>query len=218
MTDFDFDVKEKKQLARSAKYKVNGSKSRKCTLATDYMTPSQIRKMNGETVAYNVNKPMTLAEFQKIPPAAGKEYIARLVDLYGCNFSSLSEMFGCGRKKCSEILSAPPYEIQFGRGCSMSKKKREQWNLFIGKHDSCETADLPVSDNAEDTCESVTFSVNETKTHPEPATMKMDRFSLQFSGRLTAEAIANSLRLILGDGMDGMIQIECNLGGDSNEQ
>jgi len=218
VTDFDFEVRTKKQLARSAKYKVNGSKSRKCTLATDYMTPSQIRKMNGETISYNINKPMTLEEFQKVPPASGREYILHLVDIYGVKYSNLAEMFGCCRKKCSEILSAPPYEIQFGRGCTMSKQKREQWNLFIGKEDDREIIDVPTPNSAENTCESITFSVNDAKPQPEPAAMKMDEFSLNFSGYLTAEAIANSLRLILGDGMNGRLSIKCYLGGDSNEQ
>lgn len=217
MTDFDFEVKEKRSVARSAKHKVSGAKSRKCTLATDYMTPSQIRKMNGETISYNINKPMTLEEFQKVPPALGKEYVLRLVYLYGVKYSNLAEMFGCGRKKCSEVLSAPPYEIQFGRGCTMSKSQRHLWNLFINKDSGLEPVDLPVADSTADACESVTFSVNEVKPQPGPSAMKMEEFSLSFSGRLTAEAVANSLRLILGDGMDGTLTIKGFFGGVQNE-
>lgn len=224
MTDFDYEVKEKKNLARSAKYKVNGSKSRKCNLATDYMTPAQIKKMNGETVSYNLNRPMTLKEFKRVPPEAGKEYIMRLVDLYGVNFTSLAKMFGCCRKVCYNLLSAEPYNISFSCGSSMSQKKREMWGDFLksdmpdGEAQTKEEPAQPeepaeLSSHASEKVdvERDVASENETK----PAAMKMDRFSLHFSGHLSVDAIANSLRLILGDGMDGSITVEGYFGDDS---
>lgn len=214
MTDFDFEVKEKKDVARSAKYKVNGSKSRKCTLPTDYMTPSQIKKMNGETITYNINKPMTLKEFKRVPPDVGREYIMRLVDIYGVNFTSLAQMFGCCKKTCASLLSAKPYGISFSRGSAMSKGKREAWSAFLdaGKSDGkAQTEEeqpqpeAPVEQN--DPTEECPAGEKEVK----PAAMKMNRFSLNFSGRLSVDAIANSLRLILGDGMDGRLSVECCL-------
>lgn len=38
MTDFDYDVKQRRELARAAKYRKRGSKSKKCTLPSDYLT------------------------------------------------------------------------------------------------------------------------------------------------------------------------------------
>lgn len=223
MTDFEFEVKEKKQLARSARYKVNGSKSRKCTLATDYMTPSQIRKMNGEMVTYNINKPMTLEEFKRLPPDIGKEFIIRLVDLYGCNYSSLSEMFGCSRNTCAKLLAYSPYEIRFDRGCAMSRAKRERWYEFIGRAENgqCREVFEPEIPKEEEPVPDVSTTMTQTETEmksDKPSQMSMTEFSLNFSGRLSVEAIANSLRLILGDGMDGSLSIKCYLGGDSNGQ
>ena len=216
MTDFDFEVKSKKELARSAKYKVNGSKSKKCTLATDYMTPSQIKKMNGDTVSFNINRPMTLKEFKKIPPSAGREYIMRLVDIYGCNYTTIAQMFGCCRAACSRLLSTSPYEITFSRGSAMTREKRKQWELFLAgdfsrdEEQEGETPseiaapeDEPMSEADE---ENLDRSIADSET--EPCCMMMDRFSLNFSGRLSIEGIANSLRLMLGDGAEGNLFIE----------
>ena len=227
MTDFDYEVREKKAAARCAKYKVNGVKSRKCSLATDYMTPSQIKKMNGETVSYNLNRPMTLEEFKKIPPAAGREYILRLTDLYGCNYTSLMEMFGCGRKACVGLLSAEPYNIRFSAGNKMSGKKRKLWESFLtGAESAFDSADVPEDagnqsgpepDPAneptgptvrEEPVQEKSSAVFESK----PAAMKMDQFSLRFSGTLSVDAIANSLRLILGEGTEGTLTVNGFLG------
>lgn len=223
MTDFDFEVKSKKELARSAKYKVNGSKSKKCTLATDYMTQAQIKRMNGDTVSFNINRPMTLKEFKKIPPAAGKEYILRLVDIYGCNYTTIAKMFGCGRATCSRLLSSAPYEITFSRGSAMTREKRKQWGLFLAGEffhveeeseaeaapESAAPPDEPMDRTDEEEPDQM---IADSET--EPRNMKMDRFSLCFSGRLSVEAIANSLRLMLGDGLTGSLRIDCSL--DSN--
>lgn len=223
MTDFDYEVKEKRSAARCAKYKVNGAKSRKCTLATDYMTPSQIKKMNGETVSYNLNRPMTLEEFKRIPPAAGREYILRLVDLYGCNYTSFMEMFKCGRKACVNLLSAEPYNIRFSAGNKMSGKKRAMWHTFLsGSQHEEETAKVsePATEKAAESVDPPVPDKTEQEKAPavqesKPAAMKMEQFSLRFSGTLSVDAIANSLRLVLGEGTEGTLMINGFL-GDNN--
>lgn len=200
MTDFDYEVKQKKQVARSAKYKVSGKCSKKCSLPTDYMTQKELNKMNGPTISYNRNKPMLLDEFLKLPPVSGQNYIQGLVDTYACNYTTLADMFHCARSTCRRILSADPYSIKFKPGSAMTKEKRELWNKFLGVTEPGEAKTEPEQEQVE-----------EEKPEPKkaaPTTMKMDEFVLRFSGNLTAEAIANSLRLILGDGAEGTIVIK----------
>lgn len=225
MTDFDYEVMEKRSVARSAKYKINGCKSRKCTLATDYMTPSQIKKMNGETVSYNINRPMTLQEFKKIPPEAGREYIVRLAHLYACNYTSLANMFGCGRSTCQRLLSSDPYNIVFTVGHSMSGQKKALWETFLNSAQT-EVAPTPCEKAAEEIAEPEREPASEPAEVPAkevvaetgaPAHMKMDKFSLSFSGFLSAAAIANSLRLVLGEGMEGTLVIEGHLSGAADD-
>ncbi len=78
MKDFDFDVMQKKSLVASARKRVNGSKSKKCTLPSDYLTPAQIRELNGKMESMNVNKTITWAELAALPPSMAKEYCETL--------------------------------------------------------------------------------------------------------------------------------------------
>lgn len=48
MNDFDFDCLQKKRLAQQAKYRKRGSKSKKCTMSTDYMTTKQWGGLSSE--------------------------------------------------------------------------------------------------------------------------------------------------------------------------
>ena len=52
MNDFDFDVLQKKRIARGAYHRKNGSKSKRCTLPSDYLTAAEKRKLNGEVMDY----------------------------------------------------------------------------------------------------------------------------------------------------------------------
>ena len=50
MTDAEYvfqqDVKERKKMKTGAMHRKCGSKSKKCTLPSDYLTPSQKKKLN----------------------------------------------------------------------------------------------------------------------------------------------------------------------------
>lgn len=200
MTDFEFEVKEKKNLARSARHKVNGARSKKCTLATDYMSPSQIKKMNGETISYNFNKPMGLEEFKRLPADLGKEYILQLVEKFGGNYSSLAEMFGCSRGVAFNLLSEAPYNFKFGCGDRMNREQKAKWAEFLSGE---EEKDISPSEDEPDEIKSDEVA----EEAPNQPVMKMEEFTLRFSGTITAESLVNSLRAVLGDGLNGEIAV-----------
>ena len=94
MHDFDFDVKEKKKLVQSARRRVCGSRSKKCTLPSDHLTPAQWKKKNGSIVTMNLNIPLMWEEFKALPVDLQKEYIMRCIARFNCNMSSFAELFG----------------------------------------------------------------------------------------------------------------------------
>ena len=61
MTDaayvFNQEVRERSRIKQGAHHKKNGSKSKKCTLPSDYMTTRQKNKMNGATMTLKMNEP-----------------------------------------------------------------------------------------------------------------------------------------------------------------
>lgn len=67
MTDFDYDVLQKKRLAASARHRVCGSKSKKCTLPSDHLTPAQIKARSGPCMKYQLNQPMDYDTFKSMP-------------------------------------------------------------------------------------------------------------------------------------------------------
>lgn len=100
MTDFDYEVLQKKRLAYSARHKVNGAKSRKCSLPSDRMTRKEREKMNGEIASVNLNKPMKWEEFKNLPLTLKTAYIDGLINKFGnaIGYSSLGRMFGVSYK------------------------------------------------------------------------------------------------------------------------
>ena len=67
MNEFYEDVKQKKSLVSSARHKVSGARSRRCTLPSDHLTAAQKRGLNGPVHTYAVNRPTTWAQFKEMP-------------------------------------------------------------------------------------------------------------------------------------------------------
>lgn len=94
MNEFDYDVLQRKRLARQSKYLKNGSRSKKCTLPSDFLSPSEKKKMNGEVSVYKLGQPISWQEFKRYPVNMQREYILSLVDKFGCTRGMLCEIFG----------------------------------------------------------------------------------------------------------------------------
>lgn len=58
MNDFDYDIVQKKRVARGAFAHVNRKRG-KCRLPSDYLTAAQKKEMNGAVKTYNITRPMT---------------------------------------------------------------------------------------------------------------------------------------------------------------
>ena len=59
MNDFDYDIVQKKRVARGAFAHVNRKRG-KCRLPSDYLTAAQKKEMNGAVKTYNITRPMPL--------------------------------------------------------------------------------------------------------------------------------------------------------------
>ena len=74
--------RDRKILSRNAKYKRNGSKSRKVTLPSDHLTPAQKRRLNGTVQTYDMNQPHTRFELKLWPEDLLHEYMQNVLDRY----------------------------------------------------------------------------------------------------------------------------------------
>lgn len=93
MTDeayvFNETNRERAIIRQSARYKKNGSKSKKCTLEVDRMTAKQIEKQHGEIVSCKMSDFYTYEEFRKFPKDIQVEYINYLIGKYGIGIGTI---------------------------------------------------------------------------------------------------------------------------------
>lgn len=93
MTDFDYEVKERRNLAGQAKNRKRGSRSKKCTLPSDNLTLAEIRKKNGAISVYKIGKPISWDEFKSYPNNIQREYLEWIRDNLNANPALTANMF-----------------------------------------------------------------------------------------------------------------------------
>ena len=149
MHDFDYDVMQKKRLARNAKYKKNGSKSKRCTLPSDYLTAKEKRALNGECKTYKMSAPMTWEEFKEMPYENQRLYITGLKQKFDITMADLTKLFGCTYKAVSQYITRHDIckEMFVKRGGKRSSDhyaKFEEWINSDGFNAKYAEVELPV--------------------------------------------------------------------------
>lgn len=128
--EFDFvtDCAEKKNVARSAKYRkgtVFGPKG--CHLPHENMTKKEINAMHGEVKSYNMASPVSYGMFKFWPDDLKRNYILGLQEKYGAGDTAIAEMMGTGRQTIATLrrfLRVPPMK----KGHQI---KDAEWEKFL---------------------------------------------------------------------------------------
>lgn len=128
MTEFDYDVMQKKRIASSDRHRKRGSKSTYCGLPSDHMTQAQWKKRNGEVKTMNLNEPMNWTAFKAMPQDLQVEYVQKLVNRFHCTMTDLSRMFGVQAMAISRHFKEIGVSGLFQRGKKMTS---EQYQLFV---------------------------------------------------------------------------------------
>lgn len=227
MTDFEYDCLQKKRTANQARYRKRGSKSKKCNLPSDRLTNKQWKDKCGPVITYSLNKPMIWDDFKKMPAYVQAEYITSLQKKFGVTAVDLGNMFGVRALTVRKHADANKLGVEFPRGHAMNAARRAEWAQFIGEENH-EEVNIPSPANLPESSNPVVFNTDEYEDkcflQPEeqeedgnavmplePKAMCMKKFTLQFAGAIDVNAVANSLKLILGDKSEGELEIICNL-------
>ena len=136
----DFDVMTKKRIARGASARKCGSKSRRCTLPSDYLTDAQKKARNGKMSTYNLSKPMTYEQFNLMPRDLQREYLLKLRNDMHASARAIALMFGCS----DETVRRAIHELGIGTGGKkmvMSRDQLTRWKNWL----SGDAANTPVS-------------------------------------------------------------------------
>lgn len=129
MNDFDFDVKEKKNLARGAYHRKRGSKSKKCTLPSDLLTAAQKRALNGPVSSVKLGEPILWPELKRLDTSLRKEYLNNLLDTYHVSATDLGRMLGVSDVTVYKELKALGLKAS-GRPGKKTKAQSEMWAAF----------------------------------------------------------------------------------------
>ena len=133
MTDFDYDVKQKKNIAHGAFARKRGSKSKKCTLPSDLLTDAQKRKLNGPCDSVKLDEPMTWERFKGLPLSLAKEYVTNLRGTYGATQKMFAQMFEVSPPFLSKTFGAMGFSSLFSKSHGSFEENRirqAKWDAF----------------------------------------------------------------------------------------
>ena len=206
MNDFDYDVLQKKRIAAGARHMKRGSRSKRCSLPSDNLTPAQLKRRNGPVSTYKLDEPMRWDDFKAMPVDLQKQYLTNLVETYGATNEMLGDMFYVhpthvgAVKKALGVVSHNPHRL-----IGEKKAIRDQmWAAFcngvVGGGDAVKETPkepkkleaLPVRcpDELEEVA--ITPADTEAPTEAEPVDVKipmldMTELSATFNGWFTPE-------------------------------
>lgn len=215
MTDFDYDCYIKKGIAHSAAKRKCGSKSKKCSLPSDKITTKEWKERCGDVMSYQIGKPMVWAEFQRLPRDLKEEYLKMLIEKYSVNARNMADMFGVNPATVFRVVKNDGLDVKFLKGKHPVGEKKDAYERFLRGEPSVEmeeTCDVTQEEETIETPENVMDVAKiEDRRLKEVTKTRLDSFTMNFSGEVNVEMIANSLRYILASGGNAKIQITCEL-------
>lgn len=153
MDDFTYDCLQKKRIAQSAKKRVGLRKG--CTLPSDYLTPAQKKKLNGDVISVNLNKPISYKYFKTLSTDMQEMYYNHLVDEFGVFQADIAKMFGISNNTLSAYLSKRGISVHKQTNTKADQQRRkaneEKWQLFLaGEYQpNKESEEIDISNSSE---------------------------------------------------------------------
>lgn len=127
MTDekylFEQTARERKRNTRGSFAKKGRSRSKRCSLPSDYLTAKERKELNGVVETVNTMKVLSYDEWKKLSPSMKAVYIEALFEMHQARVIDIAEMWGkTSGNLCKTFKN---YGIDIG---SMSKKSRAYKN------------------------------------------------------------------------------------------
>lgn len=122
------DIKSKKAAARGAFARKGGSKSKRCSLPSDNLTPAQLKRRNSQVSTVKLNQPITYAEFQTLTPSLKFLYLDNLIHHYKARRVDIVAMLGIAQNTWVRLLPTLPGKLIFE---GKPKHPAPEWLEFI---------------------------------------------------------------------------------------
>jgi hypothetical protein len=130
MDDFTYDIVQKKRIARGARHKKNGSKSKWCHLPSDNLTAKQLKERNGPIMNYALNVPMDWEAFKSMPRDLQQQYLDNLHARFNVGVTTISrELFGMSDATLN--VYAKRVGLKTRTASRLNASERELWENWI---------------------------------------------------------------------------------------
>ena len=204
MTDekfvFNQDVKERSKMKTGAMHKKNGSKSKKCTFPSDYLTAKEKKKLNGTCVSIKLNEPFRdWKAFRHLPDTMQAEYIQHLVDNYDGSQRSIAEMLGTNQTNFSSYLKRRQLHITFRARGGARNIKSQRFEEFLNRGPK-KTDEEIINERFE-----IEFK-EEKKMETKPMFEGVSKLNITMTA--SKEAILNIIASSLGEGADYVASLD----------
>ena len=158
---FNKEVYERKRVGRGAYAKINGSKSRKCSLPHDGLSEAKLRKLNGPCKTFSMNRPCTWVELKSMPDDLAADYLYRLKNTYHVSQRHVAEMLGVAKNTLASWMIAK--DIHFPKKCPYpNAAELAAWERFCAG----EAEEHEVEDYNEAVHETMDETTDETVDEP----------------------------------------------------
>ena len=206
VTDFEYDVMQKKRIASQARYRRTHTGKGGCHLSSDYLTHKQWKERCGPVVTCSLNRPIPWKDFRKLSKPTQEKYIQTLHDRFHANATSLAAMFGVTPQTVRRLVSDNGFNVRFSRGRSMSKQQSAVWERFCSAEPESIVTDEPEETEGTEDVQPVE-EATPTVEAPPYVPMDFDGFTLRFVGAVDLAQLMNSIRSMIGDNASGTIVV-----------
>ncbi len=134
MNDIEYELnkenREKKSIGRNLKH-MNRSGKGPIRFPSDYLSNKEKKKLNGPVISYDLKKPMTYADFRKMPEDLQKKYLEGVIERFKPTIKHLSELFGIGESTMYNRMKMLDVKLAGPKGSRNKEFNEIDWDAWI---------------------------------------------------------------------------------------
>lgn len=142
----------------------------------------------------------------------GKVNLMSLIERFSVNQRILAEMFGVSVSTLARTIKRFGLNVLFVKGRSPNEEQYKEYMKFLNPSPEDETDEAQLHEDEPVLVEQEQVEELSNQDEADDSTpMRMKEIRMSFGGKLSVDAIANSLKVILGNNTYGEMEIICKI-------
>ena len=131
---FRESLKEKKGMLNGARH-TKGKTKRNGTPKDLDVSAKEYKQRCGQVEKFSINMPMNIDKYNELPGDLQKEYLERLINIFGMNKAIIAKMFGTTSASVSTIMKIAGVKVTTKPG-RVPEKIYNTWNQFFSRDEA----------------------------------------------------------------------------------